>query len=795
MAPRWKKVFRDLTAHKVRTLLVTLSIAVGIFAAAVMLGGRAVLLRSLDTSFPQSQPAGISFYTMPFDDLLVKAVERHADVVAAEGRHQSSLKFRLAGSTEWRNLSVTAVEDFDKIKVGKLDREPGTPWPGRGEILVERASKDFVGAKPGDEIEVKTSGDKTVRLKVVGFVHDLNALTPMVSIQGVAYISYDSLNMLEEPPYSNDLEIAVSPRLSTQADVSRLAAELRDDVVEQHGVKVLQTVPHTPGKHHLGDIFKGVSLLLVAVGVLTLVLSGFLVVNTVSALVSQQLRQIGVMKAVGARPRQLVGMYFAMVLLYGILGIAIAIPLGMWAQNAFVDFGSTKLNFLVTDYATPMPILILEGAVGIFVPLLAAAVPVFSGMKVSVRQALYDSNNLAGAEFGHGIIDRILGSLKGLPRPVALSLRNTFLRKGRLALTLITLTLAAGVFMAVASVRTSIDATVNRVSEHRQFDLWATLQDPKPRAMLERETLAVRGVTQVETWLQRAATRQRPDGTESSMIDLIGLPATSEFFHPELISGRWLKPDDTNALVMDTGVTSAEPDLAVGDTIKLKIGEVEKEFKIVGLIRGDFMGASAKVNRDYLDKITNAGGAVRTIEVRTNVHDAAGTKAIADDISDALDKKGLKVAETETERHLMDTISGSLSILVVFLTIMAALLAAVGGIGLSGTMSINVMESTREIGVMRAIGASNRSLYQVFITEGIVVGLISWFLGCLIAVPVAIGLTSALQTAISFPLTFAFSPEGVVAWLAFVIVISVLASLLPAWRASRVSVAEAIAYE
>ena len=105
MLPRWKKVFRDLTAHKVRTLLVTLSIAVGIFAAAVMLGGRAVLMRSLDTAFPATQPPGITYYTYPFDDLLVKAVERHEGVVAAEGRHLADLKFRLAGQTEWRPAS------------------------------------------------------------------------------------------------------------------------------------------------------------------------------------------------------------------------------------------------------------------------------------------------------------------------------------------------------------------------------------------------------------------------------------------------------------------------------------------------------------------------------------------------------------------------------------------------------------------------------------------------------------------------------------------------------------------
>lgn len=794
MNPRWTKVLRDLAAHKVRTILVALSIAVGIFAVAVMLGGRAVLLRSLETAFPATHPAGITYYTMPFDEHVVRAVERHADVEAAEGRHRVDLKFRIE-SGEWRNITLTAVQDYERVKVDLLDREPGTPWPARGEILVEQGSRDFVGAKPGDVIEVKTSGDKTARLRVIGFVHDLNAMTPLMSIKGTGYISYDSLQDLQEPPYSNQLEVAISPALKTQSEVSRLAAEIRDDDIVPRGIRVFSTVPHTPGKHYLGDIFKGVSLLLVAVGVLTLFLSGFLVVNTVSALVTQQLRQIGVMKAVGARPRQLVAMYFAMVVLYGGVGLLLALPLGSLAQRAFVDFGAGKLNFLVRDYATPGPVLALELGVGLLVPVLAAAVPVLAGMRTSVRRALYDASNLAATEFGHGIVDRVLGRLRGLPRPVALSLRNTFLRKGRLALTLITLTLAAGVFMAVASVRTSIDATVGRIAEHRRFDLWVTMAEPKPKALLERETRAVAGVSGVESWLEKPAARERPDGTESSDFTFIGQPPDSAFFQPEVLEGRWLRPDDTNALVVDTGFENSETDVHVGDTVRFKIGELEKDWRVVGVVRGDFGGGSVRANRPYLDKVTNSKGAVSSVVVRTAAHDAAYTKRVADDISDHLDAKGLKVAESETERNLMDTIAGSLSIVVVFLVIMAGLLAAVGAIGLSGTMSINVMESTREIGVMRAIGASNASLYQVFITEGVVVGVLSWLLGTAIAVPLAKLLTDALQVAMSFPLTFGFSLPGVGAWLVFVVIISVLASLLPAYRAARVSVAEAIAYE
>jgi len=218
-------------------------------------------------------------------------------------------------------------------------------------------------------------------------------------------------------------------------------------------------------------------------------------------------------------------------------------------------------------------------------------------------------------------------------------------------------------------------------------------------------------------------------------------------------------------------------------------------FHVVGIVRGDLLNEFGYVNQPYLDRVLNAHGTVDTLMLGTVQHDAASETAAAAKLSDDFSARQMRVTDTMTQKALQKTIGDSLNIIVVFLVIMASLLAAVGGIGLSGTMSINVLESTREIGVMRAVGASNASIYQIFITEGVVVGLVSWALGVFVSVPIGIGLTSALGQAMSFPLSFAYSPLGVVAWLVFVIVISVLASLLPAYRAARVSVAEAIAYE
>jgi putative ABC transport system permease protein len=305
----------------------------------------------------------------------------------------------------------------------------------------------------------------------------------------------------------------------------------------------------------------------------------------------------------------------------------------------------------------------------------------------------------------------------------------------------------------------------------------------------------VPGVTNVEGWIIRSSVRLRPDRSESGALFLYGVPPKTPFLHQEILQGRWLLPSDTNAIVIDDSFVKTNPDVGVGSLITLKVRDTERTFRVVGLERGDLLNEFGYVNRDYLDQQFDAKGMVDTLMVATTAHDADSQAAAARQLTDEFSARQMRVTDTMTQRALQNTIRDSLNIIVVFLAIMASLLAFVGGIGLSGTMSINVLESTREIGVMRAVGASNGSIYQIFITEGIVVGLVSWALGVVVSVPISILLTKALGSAMSFPLTFSYSPLGVVAWLGFVIVISVLASLLPAFRAARISVAEAIAYE
>jgi putative ABC transport system permease protein len=113
-----------------------------------------------------------------------------------------------------------------------------------------------------------------------------------------------------------------------------------------------------------------------------------------------------------------------------------------------------------------------------------------------------------------------------------------------------------------------------------------------------------------------------------------------------------------------------------------------------------------------------------------------------------------------------------------------------------GTMSINVLERTREIGVLRAVGAPNKGVTRVFIREGIAIGLISWLFGAVLAYPLGKGLSDAVGIAvIGVPLNFSYSLSGLWAWLILVVILSAIASFIPARNASQLTVREVLAYE
>ena len=798
LSPRWRKVARDLTGHKLRTLLVVLSIAVGIFAVGVVMGGRGVLIREFDTDYLTSAAPSAQFFTTDFDASLARAVASRNDVRAVDVRRDVGVRYTTdsapsSSTAGWDSADLWALPSFSSLKLEKLTRDEAASWPpGAGEVVLEKSALQMQHFSIGDTMTVETEDKTRVPLRVVGFAHDINAVPAQFSDTVVGYISEPTLALLKQPERYNYLALSLDPALSQQA-AGRIAVDVRDRDLSAAGVQALRTVVPKPGSHFLGDIFKAISLLLLALGVLALGLSGFLVVTTVSAIMAQQVRQIGIMKAVGGRVSQVTAMYLVMVAVYGALAVLIGVPAGLVAGRWFISYAAGILNFRVVDWNPPAYVLAIEVAVGLLVPLLAAIGPIRSGARTSVVSA-FNATGIS-PDFGHGLIDRVLGLIRGLPRPVALSLRNTFLRKGRLALTLTTLILASAVVMAVLSVRASTLQTVDNIADFWVYDAQVFLARPAPAAEVEREARKVSGVTDVETRIEATASLKRQDGSESQGIYAVGLPAGSSFVNPTITAGRWLNAGDAHGVVVNADIIKDQPNLQVGDTIRVTMRGSESDFKIVGIAAGQMHGSILFFEKSALDGALDSSGGVTRLVVKTADHSADGQQAVATALEKRLDKAGFAASGSETQSVQKQTIAGQLGILVTFLVIMAALLSAVGIIGLTGTMTINVLESTREIGVMRAVGASHRSIFGIFITEGVVVAVMAWAAGAVLSWPLSVWLVSALSGAMALPLAYRFSVGGVLLWLAAVVVIAVLASLIPAWNASRVSVRDAISYE
>ncbi len=411
---RWRKVGRDLGVARTRTVLVVLSIAVGVFAVGTIAGANALLQGGLRDAYAASLPASASFATGPIGDDIVQMVGGIQGVGEAEGRRSVTVRLQ-AGPDSYRELQLTAISDFRDQRLDLVTPEPGAAWPPkRGDMLLERSSLTLADVPVGGEVVVQTVDGKLHRLHVAGLSHEVGASPAFYVGRLNGHITFDTLTDLGYDATYDDLRIRVSDPTLDRAGIGVVADDVRTRL-ERAGVAVSFVGVPVPGQHPANDLLAGVFLVLGVLGLLALVASAFLVVNTVNAIIGQQTRQIGMMKAVGARHRQVAGLYLGMVLAYAVLSLGVALPLGALGAYGLTIFTAHLVNFDVVGFFAPPEVILLEIAVGLLVPLLAALVPVWHGVRVTVREAV-SSTGLADA-FGHSRIDRLVQRVGGLPAP------------------------------------------------------------------------------------------------------------------------------------------------------------------------------------------------------------------------------------------------------------------------------------------------------------------------------------------------------------------------------------------
>jgi putative ABC transport system permease protein len=783
----WRKVCRDLAHNKVRTLLVVLSITVGVFALGVVFGGYGVISDCLAEENEAWVPIHMTFWGWPFDRAVGEIVLQEPDIADVERLVDSSFRWKLEGETDWRDGDLYAREDYEAQRMGLVNLWEGD-WPTDRTLAIERMTARHLNIPVGTTVIVEV-GQRERRLPVVGVIRDSFADPPQFGATPQFFATPETVTWLSGDGF-NRIDVRMASYNGPE-DVRAVIDQLAERI-ERAGksINVWGSWLRDPDEHWFQEDVHTVYVILLVLGALSLGLSVFLIVNTMNAIISQQVWQIGVMKVVGATFGRVVRIYLATALICGGLSLLLAVPLSVIGAHLLARWILDIVNIsLDTVRVTPLAVGI-QIAVGLIVPLLAALAPVIGGARTTAHRAI--SSYGLGGGFGRGWFDRLIGKIRRLPRPMTLSLRNTFRRKARVLLTLLTLVLGGVMFVMVMSVAASLDNTIEMLLHDFGSDVRVSMERYYRVSRLIDVTESLPGVVKAEVWNRYGVMLKLPGGGER-YTGIWGLPPDSEIFNPRIVNGRFLLPGDGRAIVLNHKIATDEG-IRVGDEVRFDIQGEETVWTVVGLIlnseRDSFVPFEA-IAQEF-------GGVNRgsQVWVVSDKHDAASHQQLIREMHKVYAANNLEVHEYETADESRRDQRGGFDIVIYLLLFMSVLAAIVGSLGMMGTMSINVIERQREIGVMRAAGATSVAITGIFVSEGVLLGLVSWLFAAPLSYPSARLFSDVVgETLQGNAFDFVYSVNGLFLWLATVILLSALASLWPALQATRVSVREALAYE
>jgi putative ABC transport system permease protein len=809
MKPRWRKVLHDLIDNKGRTLLVVFSIAVGVFSIGVIAGAYQIISNDMSASYSANIPSNVEFRMANFDEDVLTSIHNQRGVEDAEGRRVFNMRVRVPGTEKWTTLDMIAFESFEKNAINLLTPVEGAIAPGKRQVLLEKDALNHLDVGVGGLLEFQLPDGSTKTLPVVGVVQDTAAGAGDFLASPYGYITMDTLQYMGQPKLFNRAYITVSGDGDDILHIREVGAAVKDKL-EKGGSVILRTRFGLTHEHPLASTVNAVLGILLALGILIVFLSSSLIANTLSALLNQHLRHIGVIKLVGGQRNQVFRMYITLIMAFGIIALAIAVPFGGIGAYGLAEFIAGKLNFNLLGYRIVPMAFFIQIAVGLLVPLVAGLAPVLNGSRITVLRALSgglaeDEGQVAGGENRLSWFDWMqvkvthLLALRGIhiPRPFVISLRNTFRRKSRLVLTLFTLTMGGAIFISVFNVRITLHDYIGQIGKYFRADVTLDFDKAYRLQEVEQAVMKVEGVTKAEGWQFASGELLDDNDNVVENITLLGPPAESTLVQPILVAGRWMRVDDVRKMVVSEGLLKTYPDLKPGDRLTMKIDGRKETWEVVGIFKFvDREGVLGYAPFEYISDMNHLAHRSSSFRVVTEGHDRAYQDAKAEELDKYFRDKGFKVRVAQAGSASLDTAVESLDTLVVFLLIMAILTAIVGSMGLAGTMGMNVLERTREIGITRAIGADDRAVMRTVIAEGVVIGSISFALAIVLSVPFTYGLSYIVSQAVfQTPINVAFTYLGYAIWLGLVLVLSTVASILPARNAARLTIREVLAYE
>lgn len=787
MTAATRKSFRDLSRRRARTFFTVVTLALAV-ASVGMLAVPALMADSMAREVAVNRLPDVTVSMAPVE-LTAADLAALADLPNIEDVEPRSLFVTRVWSGERRERAVVVgVPDFARQRADVVTVASGTA-PGPGAVLTDRnnaAQKSFAVAE-GGQVRLIGTGGREQALGVSGVGRNLTNGEADPSNDWITfYATTGTVADLTGRPGFTTLGLRL--RDNSRRAAERTIAAVRDELRARTSFAAFDDLPviQEPGGYPGKEGFENLASLLTIITLLALLSAVVLVSNTMTTLIGEQTGEIAAMKAIGARRRDIRRLYLRTSLMLGALGGLAGALIGIALANVIVDFFASQFFGIDAGFGVSVPVVVASLILGLLGPPLAA----LPAIRRAERLALGDALRASGSAVdGQGRLDAAFRRIGGLPRTAQIGLRGLGRRKRRSLATVLQVSLAVATLLALLSVGAGVGETTRGWFDDNRYAVWVHSMAGR---QLGPEALAVvestEGVAEVQPWLQNQVR------IDERGVEAWGLPA-APFMDPRLTAGRWHTEaevaDRAPVAVIGPAVARATG-AAVGDTVSVATAGDRIAVRVIGVSdsqtsNGDvvFMPVST------LGAALGAPGMINSHWIRTASDDPSAIDRVTTRVEDALTAAGEQVGTLVIHdmREQQVAANGQITTAI---TVLGLLIVAISMVALINSITMSVLERTREIGMLRSVGARSRDVRAIFATEGIAVALAGWLLGVPLGYALARIMVWAVGETMGFTVAFTFPVAYIGLALVGTLVLAVVVMLAPLRRAARLTPGEAI---
>jgi putative ABC transport system permease protein len=786
------KSVAELSRRKARSAftVATLALAVGSIG---FLAVPTLIDRSMqdEVSAGRLADVSVSVRPLPLTAAQLDELEQLPNVAAVEPRN--SVDVRMLVGERRAPAQVVGVPDFARQRVDIVHVDSGAA-PRHGEVLVEvqDANVGVYEGEAGDTVTVVGPGgapSERAELPVSGTGRNIDGGERVQDEDTIVlYATSTTVERLSGEPGYGRLAFLLDdngPFAATQT-----LEEVRGYLRTVPGFAGFSDLPDVrspgdwPGKEEVEKTTDFVSVITLMALLSALVLTS----NTISTLVAEQTGEIGIMRAVGARRRQVALVYLRTVLLLGALGALVGVALGIVLANALAGYFGSEFWALDVGFGVDTTLVIASLVIGLLGPALAALPAIRRASKTDLREALEATGSAVG---GQDAPDRMLRRARFLPRTMQIGLRSAVRRRRRSLATVLIVAVAVGNLLAVLAVAAAVTQTTESGWDEHLEDvrLWTTGRDLFD-ARADRTIRATPGVAEAEPALVNTVALA---GEEAFVWGVRHEP----LIRYQMTEGRWFSEREEEAreqvAVIERNIAEIVG-VEVGDRITLDSASGVIAVRIVGIARNQQEdGAVLFVPLTTTRKLLDLRAGASTYWIKTTSRDEALIDRTTTLLEDRLAARGYEIGNEITYILRRDEIAEN-RVTTSTIAVLGLLIVAISMVGLANAITASIIERTREIGVLRCIGARARDVRRIFTTEGVTLAVAGWLLG----IPLGYALDRLLVrlvweiAAVRIPVVF--PPWNIAIALAGTVLLAVLVLLLPVRRAVRFRPGDALRY-